>query len=146
MRYLSNLSPEPMGRRGFTLIELVAVLFIIAVSTAIVAINFGRSSDRAMLRDEALHVRNTLSLGRDMALMQRLPATFYVDVETGVYGIEGRGSRTPREGISVSSPEVVVFFPKGDSTGGVVVISSRDRRGYHVLVDRITGQARVERL
>ena len=57
MRYLSSLSPEPMGRRGFTLIELVAVLFIIAVSTAIVAINFGRSSDRAMLRDEVIPIR-----------------------------------------------------------------------------------------
>ena len=131
---------------GFTLLELLAVLAILAFSTALVAVNFGRSTGKAILSDEAVRVRGTLAEARDLALTERIPSTFYVDENSGAYGIEGKGARQPHESITVSTEEKVVFFPKGNSTGGEVFIKSRDGRRMHVLVDPITGEARLKRL
>jgi hypothetical protein len=40
----------------------------------------------------------------------------------------------------------VVFFPRGDSTGGKIVLKNLRRRQYSISVDRITGTVEVARL
>jgi hypothetical protein len=40
-------------------------------------------------------------------------------------------------------PAEIVFFPKGDSTGGRLVITDQEKNEYEVEVDRTTGAARL---
>lgn len=134
------------NRAGFTLVELLAVLFIIAVSTAVVGVSLGRSLDKARLRTEVTGVRNLMAHARDRALTERRPVTFFVQAEQGSYGLEGTSSLMIGKGLSFREDALIVFFPKGNSTGGEVFISAPEGRQYRVHVDPVTGEARIERL
>ena len=134
------------GQGGFTLIELMAVLFILAVSTAVVGISLGRSLDKSRVRQEVTGVRNLLAFARDQALTNRRPVTFFARADQGSYGLREERSLTLGRGLKFKYDADVVFFPKGDSTGGEVVLIATEGRGYRVLVDPVTGEARIERL
>ncbi len=134
------------GQGGFTLIEIIAVLFILAVSTAVVGVSLGRSLDKSRVRQEVTGVRNLLAFARDQALTNRRPVTFYARAEHGSYGLREERSLTLTRGLEFKYDVEVVFFPKGDSTGGEVFLVAPEGRGYRVLVDPVTGEARIERL
>ena len=63
------------SQAGFTLVELLAVLFIIAVATAVVGVSLGRSLEKERLRQEVTGVRNLMAHARDRALTERRPVT-----------------------------------------------------------------------
>ena len=131
---------------GFTLVELLAVLFIIAVSTAVVGVSLGRSLEKERLRQEVTGVRNLMAHARDRALTERRPVTFFVQAEGGLYGLEGGRTLKVGRGLSFKEDALLVFFPKGNSTGGEVLLSSPEGRQYRVQVDPVTGEARLQRL
>jgi prepilin-type N-terminal cleavage/methylation domain-containing protein len=131
---------------GFTLLELIAVIFILAVSSAIVAVSLGRSTEKAKLRDETVRVRNLMAHGRDLALTERVPVTFFANPGDGSYGLEGRRTRLVGKGMEIEEYAEVVFFPKGHSTGGEVNLRGKDGRRYRVQVDPATGEASIGRL
>ncbi len=131
------------GQGGFTLIELMAVLFILAVSTAVVGISLGRALDKSRVRQEVTGVRNLLAFARDQALTNRRPVTFFARAEQGSYGLREERSLTLTRGLEFKYDADVVFFPKGDSTGGEVFLVAPEGRGYRGLVDPVTGEARV---
>ena len=126
--------------------ELLAVLFIIAVSTAVVGVSLGRSLDKTRLRQEVTGVRNLMAHARDKALTERRPVTFFVKAEEGGYGLEGGRRLVIGKGLSFREDAELVFFPKGNSTGGEVFIRAPEGREYSVLVDPVTGEARLKRL
>jgi len=139
------------NERGFTLLELIAVLFILAMASSIVGLAVGRSIDKAALREEAVRIQNTLRYAREISLMERLPVSFILDADQGMYWIEKKDERFGRtitipEGMKVEGPETVFFLPKGQSTGGKLMIWDKQKRGYAVEVDQITGEARLTRL
>src|SRR6266851_4843445 len=106
-----------MGEKGFTLIELVVVLAIVALLLAIV-LPFGlhrRGHDE--LASGAREIAGALRLARSRAILVNRPASFVVDV-------------------------AIRFFPDGSSTGGGVALSLGGER-YDILVDWLTGGVSV---
>jgi general secretion pathway protein H len=144
MIYLSD-------KRGFTLLELVAVLFIIATAAGLVAVAVGKSFDKAQLREEATRLRNTLRHARELSLIERTPVFVKLDSKENLYWIEvndtkrGNSHTLPR-GLFLRTDGEVVFLPKGQSTGGEVVIENESKKGYIIDVDQTTGEPKLKRI
>lgn len=142
MRYLSE--------KGFTLIELIVVLAIAGVAVSLVISMVGASREKAVLRQEAAKIRNTLRYARETSLMERIPVALVPDAELDIYRLEKDGEAwgsgvSLADGIEIGG-ESIVFMPKGVSTGGVITLRDRKERGFAIEVDPVTGRAEVRRL
>jgi prepilin-type N-terminal cleavage/methylation domain-containing protein len=139
-----------LSDKGFTLLELILVLFIAGVALSLVAGVVGKSRGKALLRQEASDLRNYLRHARERSLMERMPYIVALDPEAGTYWIEKDGEpagkrRNLPEGIGISGSDIV-FLPKGNSTGGEITLKDTRERGYIVAVDPVTGQSTVSGL
>ena len=76
---------HPTARRGFTLIELMVVVSIIAITTAMTVFAFGRQKPRRQLDGMALELRAQLMGARQTALATGTPvaAVVFPDFVTG---------------------------------------------------------------
>lgn len=150
--------PARLGQGGFTLLELLLVLFIVGLAVGLVAVNMGRGLDSSRARQDAGRLYASLRHARALALTDRVPVAVAPLVDDGAapgdwpraYRIERAGRRTGKvvalsRGLTLRG-ETVVFFPKGDSTGGVLSIRETESRGYDVEVDPVTGKPRVTRI
>jgi prepilin-type N-terminal cleavage/methylation domain-containing protein len=104
---------------GFTLLELTAVVTLMAVAVAMVTINAQGLSDDARLRAAASQIASVVGLAETQATasgMPRLlvPCTEGVVVHEPVC-IEGRWEWSP--GVTVRLPEKVNAFPVSDRNG-----------------------------
>lgn len=89
------------GRRaGFTLIEVLAVVAILALVSTFVLPNLRLLSSRT-LRSQARRVAAELELGRQRAVMTGIPHRLYIDLDASTYRLEwwtteaeARGERT----------------------------------------------------
>jgi prepilin-type N-terminal cleavage/methylation domain-containing protein len=77
----------PEGATGFTLIEIMAVVAIMALFIGIVLPNFGLRSRRVM-EDEAKQLAANLEFARQRSVMTGVPHRVVIDVEEGSYWLE----------------------------------------------------------
>jgi len=75
------------GRRGFTLIEMMAVMAIMALVFAIGVPRLGTSKLR-VLRGEAESIAASLEFARQRAIMTAIPHRLLIDLEDGGYRVE----------------------------------------------------------
>lgn len=137
-------------KAGFTLLELIIVLFIMAIGASIVAVSVSRSYEKGVLRGEVTRLHSTLRQARELSLQQRTPFTFVLEQEDGTFRLEKNGVLYGRL-LSVSKDVIlkgksIVFLPKGNSTGGYITVTNSKGRGYFIEVDPVTGTAKVGRL
>jgi type II secretion system protein H len=93
--------------RGFTLIELMAVVAILALFTALALPNLGQLSNR-YLTQQAARVQGALEFARESAVVSAKPHHFVVDIDTSTYQIYGE--EPPAEDESSAEGEA----PEGD--------------------------------
>jgi general secretion pathway protein H len=141
MRYPSD--------KGFTLLELIVVLLVVAVAAAVAAVSINRAYEKGVLKEQAMRVHGVIRHARDRALLDRMPVTFVPDGEAGSYWLERRDGLLGKKrhvppGIAMHG-EPIVFFSKGNSTGGSITVEHESGRGYVIEVDEVTGTARVGR-
>lgn len=147
MKYLS----DDISKGGFTLLELIVVLIILSIAMAIGTISLHRAHQKSILKDEALRVHGTLRQARDISLIDRIPITFVANAEDGDFWLEKNGEvykniRKLPQGLEIQG-EPIVFMPKGNSTGGTIILRNSERdRGYVIDVDSVTGTAKIRRL
>ncbi len=118
-------------RHGYTLAELLVVLAILGLVTAIAAPRFTTRSDPARIRQVSAEVVNLL---RNAKISARRTGTstkiFFNPLEKQVW-IEGGGKKLdfdPELNLTVTGADVesegdnigIRFFPDGQSTGGVI--------------------------
>jgi type II secretion system protein H len=77
-----------MRRAGFTLIELMLVLALLAMMVAIVAPKMARSSRARNLEQEALRFVALTEYARDEAVSQGVSMAIYVETQTQRFGME----------------------------------------------------------
>ena len=138
------------SQTGFTLFELLLVLFIIGLAAAVVMFSASRLQENTLFNTEARKLYLTVKHAREVSILERRDIVFKVDVEAKRYWIDYGDDKTsemhsiPQK--YVIAGEAVNFFPKGNSSGGRFELDNGKGRKYEVTVDPVLGTTSIKRL
>jgi general secretion pathway protein H len=141
--------------RGFTLVELLIVMVLVALILALVGTSLSRSISGSEMRTAAGKLAANLRYTRTQAILTKSEQVLLIDTENRSYKAPDRPEVKLPEGMDVElttarselTSEVVGgirFYPDGGSTGGFVRLDANGRI-YRVNVTWLTGEASVER-
>jgi type II secretion system protein H len=139
--------------KGFTLLELIVTLFVIALAVAIVVPVVGRGTETLRGRSEIARFSAMLRHARDQAITTRRGHAVVIDPAAHRATIVGEGDDVqqtralPAElSIEADPPQALTvrFAPSGISSGGEFRLTT-GRTRYRVTVDPLTGRVRAER-
>ena len=141
---------------GFTLVEMLVVMAIIALVLGLVATSMSRSISGAETREAAHKLVAALRYTRTQAILQKSEQVFTVDVEEHSYSAPGRAEVQLPEGMEIllttartemtsETAGGIRFFPDGGSTGGRVDLFTRGRE-YNVNIAWLTGEASLQKV
>jgi prepilin-type N-terminal cleavage/methylation domain-containing protein len=99
------------GANGFTLIEMLAVVAIIALVIGMVVPNLGLRSKRVM-EDEAKQLAASLEFARQRSVMTGIPHRVVIDVEGGGYWLEWLVSEA--RSLGEEEPAELYVYEAGD--------------------------------
>ena len=142
-----------VGARGFTLLELLVTLFLVALALALVAPALGRTSDTVRARAEVAGFSAVLRHAREQAITTRQAHTVVVDpaahrltIITGDDEVRRTRALPTRLVVEAVSRDALAmrFEPHGASSGGEFRLTSGGIT-YRVSVDPITGRVRNTR-
>jgi general secretion pathway protein H len=141
---------------GFTLLEVVLVLAIVALASLLAAAAIGGGTDGMRLRSAAKEVAAQLRFTRAQALATGEPQRFTIDPAAHAWTApkERGGELSPKLSIVFTGARevqpaegigAIVFFPDGASTGGRVRMAIGEA-AWQVDVAWLTGEVRVARV
>ena len=142
--------------RGFSLIEIVAVIFLIALAIGAVSISFSKSMNGAKVQAATRDLIAALRYTRGQAIVKGKESTFDLDLANNSYRAPGRASvqlpKNMRLTLFTADREItsetsgsIRFFPDGASTGGHISVLM-ERVEWRIDVDWLTGAVTREEL
>ena len=136
--------------KGFTLLELLVVIVIVGLATAVVAFSAGRMRDNSAFRQEARKIYLTAKHARGVAIFERQDVTLRVDEEGNQYWLDYGNNRTSEtHAVPKKFPlagKDIFFSPKGNCSGGIIEITNERGKKYAIEVDRVLGTSSIKRL
>ena len=139
--------------KGFTLLELIVTLFVVALAVGLVVPVVGRSTETLRGRSEIARFSAMLRHARDQAITTRRgyavvidPAEHRAMIVAGTDEVMQTRALSPDLSVEARPPEALTvrFQPTGVSTGADFQLRT-GRSKYRVTVDPFTGRVRVER-
>ncbi len=146
--------PSESAQRGFTLLEMVCALAIIALLAAVLLPLIPRETSRSRLQAYALEAATLLKADRDAAIRGQISVGTLVDT----------GGRAIRSGVSQAAIRIpadvrfdsvlpqtcqrraalstIRFFSNGTSCGGTIALTRFDA-GFEVRVNWLTGRVEI---
>lgn len=151
------MTGRPRSRRssaaGFTLMEMLIVIAIVALAAAVAMPILARPADGMRLQATARDLMNALRLTRAMAIARNAEMALAIDVDKHTFA--SAAIRTQSFGpdmtaeLTFARPEQTAqsaggfrFFPDGSSTGGDVRLRLRGREA-RICVSWLTGEAQL---
>jgi len=141
-------------KAGFTLLELVVVLFFITLILGLSTVFFSGSLTSVRIVSTAREVSATMKHAQSLARINHEKQIITVDLDAKRYGIEGHATREiPRDTqIKILDPfygEILkgkyrFVFPVMGSAGGGTVVLWNNRKKFSVLSDPIAGSRILE--
>lgn len=139
-------------RRGFTLVEILAVVALIGVAIAVVSVSVGAGLSGARVKAASRDLVAALRYTRGQAIVKREAQALRVDVERRRYRAPGRRTwvELPKDmsmKLFTARSELeedagvgrIRFFPDGSSTGGHIDLVHKDVR-WRVEILWLTGE------
>jgi len=160
-------NPRYPGKNGFTLLELVLVLFLMGLIAGLVLPFVVSTLDRVKLQSEARQMASALQFARSEAITRKTLLTFNANIDENQYWLaipkdkEVTQSKTLDESVKIKeyqgSEETlsdgtfkINFYPRGNSSAGTIHLQSSINENeapvYAITIDPITGKPRVELL
>lgn len=138
-----------MNQRGFTLIEILVVMILIAVAGSLVYLNVGRSAAQKHGRMFGQEMITLVKKARGTSLASSRPVAFYISSADRLCWVDG-GSPSlnvpervliQAQGIIQVDPGVygIYFYPDGSSSGGEIALSADGQLFFTFRVDVLTG-------
>ena len=142
-------------QRGFSLIELMVVVVLIAATTALAASVMTTGLPGQQLRNASRELAAQLRYTRAQAIVTGKSQLFTLDARTREWQAPNRRhGQLPSQiklvatgaRIEQTNPDVAAirFFPEGAATGGRIVLS-RDRAAWQLDVEWLTGEVTIKR-
>ena len=146
-----NAQSKQSWTAGFTLLEMLVVLTILALVTVIAAPQLARPSDGLRLQVTARDLMGALRLTRAAAISRNAAIALVIDVDERAFESPAVARKSFPSGIEVqlkvAEPERAArsrggfrFFPDGSSTGGDLILRLRDKEA-RICVNWLTGEA-----
>lgn len=147
---------SPSAQRGFSLLELIAVIVLIAIAVTVASLavssSLGSAKIQAVSRDLVAALRYT----RGQAIVKGRQETLEVDLENMSYTAPGKPTikfpdKVEVKLLTAQSEQIheragrIRFYPDGSSTGGHVSVISGARE-WRVNVGWLTGEVDLEEL
>jgi general secretion pathway protein H len=134
---------------GFTFLELIVVMVIIAIGSSLVFVSVGKSVATRKNKNFAYEMISFCKTARRLAIERGMPVVFYISGEKRQCWIDNTGMsiEVPEEmlveGERVSAFDNGVygisFYPDGSASGGELTLSVAGNTLCTVKVDVITG-------
>jgi len=149
-----SLSFLPRLNNGFTLLELLVVLFIMILGFSIVGINLSSGDGSAALKVAARDMVSALRYTRGQALMSHQVAIMAVDLSENTYTVSDRAKQyvipkavtltvvTAQSELSGNGTANIRFFPDGSSTGGRITLE-QGKLASEININWLTGQIKL---
>jgi general secretion pathway protein H len=136
--------------RGFTLIEVLAVVMVIALAAGVVAVSIGGGITGMQVRTASRDLIAALRHTRGQAIVKREERVLLLDVENRRYEVPGRPAAELPGGMDLKletarSEQVsdtvggVRFYPDGSSTGGNIELI-RGESVWRIEINWLTGE------
>lgn len=136
--------------RGFTLVEILAVVALIALALAVVAVSVGGGLSNAKVKAASRDLVAAMRYTRGQAIVKRETQTVSIDVEKRRYKVPNKKwvelpqdmtmkLFTARSELEEEGVGRIRFFPDGSSTGGHVDLL-RDDATWRIEVLWLTGE------
>lgn len=135
---------------GYTLLEMIAVLTILAITTAVAVPHFSGTIKHERLNQLGLRIARIMATARAQAIDQSRPADVVVDLRRRtIYAADGQTYALPNE-ISVQvvadrfggagqHGEAIRFYPDGSASGGRITLAATGETG-NLDINWITGR------
>jgi general secretion pathway protein H len=139
------------AQAGFTLLELMAVLILMALLLGLVLPGLLRSWERGKSRAAIRELTSALRTARSEAVTRGRKFRVFLNLKTGGYRLEGSTREGTLTGVSLTDARLVwqdpersrgyiVFFGDGSSSGGKLALVEPTGRRYLLQVEPITGK------
>lgn len=141
--------------RGFTLLEILVVMALIAFATTLAAVAFTGGMDGMRLRSSSKEIASQLRYARAQAIVTGVPQRFLIDPAGHRWqGANQRRGTIPdslriqftgaREAGARAGEGGILFFADGASTGGRIQLQAR-RAVSRIDVGWLTGEVKLSR-
>jgi Tfp pilus assembly protein FimT len=150
---------------GFTLLELILVLFFMGLIAGLVTPFVASTLDRVKFQSEVREIKSALGYARSQAITLKTLFTFHGDIINSQYWLTiPRDEETTRKkhlDETVKFAEYVLnnesvddgiflvhFYPRGNSSGGTIRVEPSNQEKpeayYEISIDPITGSAKIQ--
>ena len=148
-------------KNGFTLIEIIVVMLIIGIASGLVGIMISKDTGSLELRTFTKDVSAVLRYARNKAVAEKKIYCFVIDKDKHTYLLYSEDTEYKNKKIvlnknipdelemsvqdSEEDSQYMEFFPRGDSSGGAIEITNQEGAGFFIIINRITGNLKVEK-
>ena len=154
-----------LGKCGFTLLELVLVLFLIGLIAGLVLPFVVSTLDRVKLQSEVRQMASALQFARSEAITKKTLLTFNANIDENEYWLaipkdnEVTQSKFLNEPVQIKEYQgteetlsdgtfIINFYPRGNSSAGTIHLKSSVNESkapvYAIIIDPITGKPTIE--
>ena len=137
------------GKKGFTLLELLVVLFLITLMLGLSSVFFANTLPSGRFRATAREMAAMLKHARALAEIQGKDQTLLINLDDRNYGIKGLRTVAIPEGIKIKIEDPMrgeieegkyafTFHSYGSAEGGTIVLSD-GKRTVDISLDPIVG-------
>jgi len=141
--------------KGFTLLELIVVLFIVVLGFSVVGINLSSGNDATELKVAARDIVSALRFARGQALISHQETTVTLDLAENTYTVSGRDRVysiakaidvtvvTAQSELTGEGLGSIRFFDDGSSTGGRITLEL-SKAAWQIDINWLTGQIELD--
>lgn len=138
-----------MNARGFTFIEIVVVMVLVAVSGSLVYMSVGRSAEQKQGKIFAQEMMSLVKKARRTSVANSRPVAFLISSQDRMCWVEGSSGdleipervMIQEQGIAQLDGGVfgIYFYPDGSSSGGEITLAADGVPFFVFQVDILTG-------
>ncbi|MFC5489670.1 GspH/FimT family pseudopilin [Dokdonella soli] len=154
---MTNHPSRPRARKralGFTLIELMAVIVLLAIALTAVTFSFSKSLQGARIRGASRDLVAALRYTRGQAIVKGEQEVLTLDLDNNSYTAPGKGAVQLPKGMSLrlttaeteqtgANSGGIRFFADGSSTGGRISVL-QGQREWRINVAWLTGDIALD--